>query len=105
MAIAKTISLIKSLSGKLSKSDDQVFYVKFGKNFVWSNRGVHSFNTAQLAAQTTLAQAAAQVKTIMANSTQLASYESAFKAQSKYLTLHGFIMADVIAQMHADEED
>ncbi|MBQ0007866.1 MAG: hypothetical protein KBT40_04030 [bacterium] len=105
MAIAKTISLIKSLSGKLSKSDDQVFYVKYGKNFVWSNRGVHSFNAAQLAAQAVLAQAAAQVKTIMADSTQLATYEAAFKAQSKYLTLHGFIMSNVIAQMHSAQED
>lgn len=105
MAIAKPISLLKSISGKLDKKDDQVFYVKFGKNFVWTNRGVHSFNTAQMAAQTTLAQAAAQLKTVMANSTQRAPYESAFKAQTKYLTLRGFIMANLIAQIRAAEED
>lgn len=105
MAIAKTISLIKSLSGKLSKSEDQVFYDKYGKNFVWSTRGVHSFNTNQLATQSVLAQAAAQVKTIMADSTQLATYETAFKAQSKYPTLRGFIMSNVIAQMRSAQED
>ena len=33
MAIARPISLLKSISGKLNKKEDQVFYVKFGKNF------------------------------------------------------------------------
>ncbi|MCQ2344385.1 MAG: hypothetical protein MJ002_05620 [Paludibacteraceae bacterium] len=105
MAIAKPISLLKSISGKLNKKEDQVFYVKFGKNFVWTNRGVHSFNATQLANQTILAQAAATVSTLLANPTQRATYEAAFKAQDKYLTLQGFIMADQIAQIKAAAED
>ncbi len=105
MAIARTISLLNNLSGKLSKKEDQVFYVKYGKNFVWTNKGVHSFNAAQLATQTMMAQAAAQVKTIMANPTQLATYQAGFKAQNKYLTLRGFIMADAFAQIKAGEDE
>lgn len=105
MAIARPISLLKSISGKLNKKEDQVFYVKFGKNFVWTNRGVHSFNAAQLATQTMLAQAAAQVKAIMASPTQRATYEAGFKAQEKYKTLQGFIMADAFAQIKAAEDE
>ncbi|MCQ2343409.1 MAG: hypothetical protein MJ002_00600 [Paludibacteraceae bacterium] len=86
--------MLNSISGKLNKKEDQVFYVKYGKNFVWTNKGVHSFNAAQLATQTILAQVAAAVATIMANSTQRAIYEAVFKSQDKYLTLRGLIMAE-----------
>ena len=99
MAKAKLMSLIKGLSGKICKSDDQVFYQKFGATWVWNNKGVHSFNSNQLAIQTRFATAAAQVATIMANATQTASYLTAFKGQTKYLTLRSYIFAQVMTQL------
>ncbi len=52
----------------------------------------------QLAHQQKFASASAQVKTIMADNSQLATYREAFEKQTKYKTLRGYIFADVMAQ-------
>jgi len=108
MAIVKANSLLSRISGKLSKKEDTVFYWKFGKNFVWRNEGFRGpFSTSQLAAQALFTSAAAAKVTLMANTTQVAQYKTAFKAQSKYLTLNGYIMAKCIenAQNAATQTD
>ena len=105
MAKVKLMSLLKGLSGKLSKSEDQVFYQKFGSTWVWNNKGVHSFNTAQVAIQTRFTQAQSQVETILGNSTQKATYQTGFAGQTKYKTLRTYVFAQVMAQLKlaADE--
>ena len=99
MAKVKLMSLLKGLSGKLCKAEDQVFYQKNGSTWVWNNAGVHTFNTAQVAIQTRFAQAVTQVDTIMANATQKATYQTAFAAQTKYRTLRNYVFAQVMAQL------
>lgn len=106
MAIVKPNSVLSRLSGKLSKGDDMVFYWKFGKNFVWRNEGPRGpFTPNQLAAQALFTQAAASKATLMGNSSQMSLYKAQFKAQSKYLTLNGFMMAECIRQLKEAEEE
>ena len=99
MAKATLMSLLKGLSGKLCKAEDQVFYQRGLTTFVWNNKGVHSFNTNQVAIQTRFSQAMTQVDTIMGNSTQKATYQSSFAAQTKYKTLRTYVFAQVMEQL------
>jgi len=106
MALVKANALLSRISGKLSKKEDMVFYWKFGKNFVWRNEGFRGpYSTNQLAAQATFTQAAATKVTLMANTTQMNTYKAQFKAQSKYKTLNGFMMAVCIKQVQDSEEE
>lgn len=100
MAIVKPNSIVTCIRGKLSKKDDVVFYWKYGKNFVWRNEGFHGpYSADQLDAQSLFSQAVAAKTTALANPTQAAQYRANFKAQSKYQTFSGYLMAECIKQI------
>lgn len=104
MALIRPASYIRSISGKTSKAEDNVFYYKFNKTFMWVNQCYHGpYTTAQIAQQQAFATAATASATVLANSTQRASFESDFKSQSKYKTLFGYIMSVKLADSAGDE--
>lgn len=58
------------------------------------------FTEAELARQNKFRQAAAATKTALAAPTTRATYEADFKAQSKYQTLYGYVLAQEYAKLN-----
>ena len=93
MAKFKPIDLIKSLSGKLCSHSD-VYFAKKGKTLYTGkicNPRTKPFSEQELARQTKFRQAIAAVNTLTEE--QKATYATAFKNQSKYGTLRGYMFA------------
>ena len=93
MAKFKPIDLIKSLSGKLCSHSD-VYFAKKGKTLYTGkicNPRTKSFSAEELARQEKFRQARAAVKALTVE--QKTAYATAFKNQSKYGTLRGYMFA------------
>ena len=57
------------------------------------NPRTKAYSEEEIARQAKFRQAVANANTALADSTQKASYEAAFKAQRKYKTLRGYVIA------------
>ena len=90
-----------SFRGKVCKHT-KIIYKKLRQTNYTSqicNPRTKPFTAAELARQNKFKQAAAATKTLLADATQRAEAETAFKAQSKYQTLYGFVFAEQYAQL------
>ena len=93
MAKFKPIDLIKSLSGKLCSHSD-VYFAKKGKTLYTGklcNPRTKPFSAEELARQDKFRQARAAVLTLTQE--QIAEYATAFKNQTKYASLQGYMFA------------
>lgn len=93
MSQVKPVGLLESMSGKLCSHSDFYFFRKNGKTF--SARMCNSYKGEPTANQTAqrakFSQARAAVKALTEE--QVAEYKTAFKKQSRYSSLQGYIFA------------
>lgn len=87
--------------GKVCKHSKIIFKKVRQTNFTSQicNPRTKPFTEAELARQEKFRQATAAVKTIMADTSQRATAETEFKAQSKYQTLYGYLLAREYAKL------
>ncbi|MBO7408559.1 MAG: hypothetical protein J6T85_01555 [Paludibacteraceae bacterium] len=105
MARIRTVRPIESISGKLKKSDSVCFALrsKTKKNYTqtrdnWSMHYLSADTAASAAAtQDKFRRVAAAVKVRKMDMEHQAADQLAFRNQSKYTTLHGFLFATVWA--------
>ena len=102
MAIIKNATPFDSVQKKFSGSDEIHFRNRKKDNATIGVRVKHPYDggnsEAQLAVRNAFKAAHAQAATILADPEQRATYEAKFKAQKKYLTLRGYIVAQVFAK-------
>ena len=102
MAIIKNATPFDSVRKKFSGSDEIHFRNRKKDNATIGVRVKHPYDggqsEAQLAVRNAFKAAQAQAATILADPEQRATYEAKFKAQKKYLTLRGYIVAQVFAK-------
>jgi len=99
MAKFKPIDLIKSLSGKLCSHSD-IYFQKRGRTLCTGkicNPRTKPFTEDELARQDKFKRARAALAALTQE--QIAAYKTAFKAQSKYATLQGYIFAQEYAKL------
>ena len=99
MAIIKNSTPFDSVQKKFSGSDEIHFRNRKKDNATIGVRMKHPYqggnSEAQQAVRNAFTAAQAQVKTILADPEQRATYEAKFKAQKKYITLRGYIIAQI----------
>ena len=102
MAIIKNSTPFDSIQKKFSGSDEIHFRNRKKDNATIGVRVKHPYDggssAAQQAVRTAFTNAQAQATTILADPTQRATYEAKFKAQKKYLTLRGYVVAQLFKQ-------
>ena len=100
MSKIKLEAPFRAFRGKICKHSDIIFK-KMGSTIFTSqicNPRTSDFSAEELARQSKFTQIAQQVKTIMADPEQRAPYEQAFKMQTKYTQLRGYIFAQLYAE-------
>ena len=94
---------IKHIHGLVNRKEGKVIFKNYsptGLNFLSARPEYKDNPTAeQTAMRQKFKQASARVQAIMIDADQLATYKEAFKNQSKYATLRGFIFATVYASL------
>jgi hypothetical protein len=99
MAIIKTATPFDTVKKKFAGSDEIHFRNRKKDNATIGVRVKHPYNGGNSEAQKAVREAFkathAQVKTIMADAEQRASYKAQFDAQKKYISLRGYIFAQV----------
>ena len=102
MAIIKNSTPFDSVQKKFSGSDEIHFRNRKKDNATIGVRVKHPYNggnsKAQQAVRNAFTAAQAQATTILADPEQRATYEAKFKAQKKYITLRGYVVAQVFKQ-------
>ena len=102
MAFIKNSTPFDSVQKKFSGSDEIHFRNRKKDNATIGVRVKHPYtggnSTAQQAVREAFKAAQMQTSTILADPEQRATYEAKFKAQKKYLTLRGYIFAQVYAK-------
>jgi len=101
MAKYEPIEMVKSYSGKICEHSD-VYFAKKGKTLYTGkicNPRTKPFSEAELARQTKFRQAIAAVNALTVE--QKTAYATAFKNQSKYGTLRGYMFAQEYAKIGA----
>lgn len=95
MSQIKPMGLVESMSGKLCGHSDMYFFRKNGKVFSGKicNPSKKEPTAAQLAKQAKFRTARTNTATALADATQRATYETAFKNQKKYYSLYGYVFA------------
>ena len=90
---------IHHLSGKICKHSDIIFKQMYGETFTSQicNPYTGEPSVAQQAQQTKMATASANVKALTPE--QRAAYKEEFKKQTKYKSLHGYMMAQELAKL------
>ncbi|MBR0065081.1 MAG: hypothetical protein IJQ06_05750 [Paludibacteraceae bacterium] len=103
MSQVKPMGLIESMSGKICGHSDMYFFRKNGKVFSGKicNPSTKEPTSAQTAQRTKFATAHANAQAALADATQRANYENAFKNQKKYCSLFGFVFAQEYAKLNA----
>ena len=101
MSQVKPIALVESMSGKICGHSDMYFFRKNGKVFSGKicNPSTKEPSATQLAAQAKFKPARTNVKAALADATQHAAYEEAFKNQKKYYSLYGYVFAQEYAKL------
>ena len=87
--------------GKICKHSN-IIYKKLRQTQFTSqicNPRTKPYSEAELARQSRFRTAAAATKTALADPTTRATYEADFKAQSKYQTLYGYVLAQEYAKL------
>jgi hypothetical protein len=87
--------------GKICKHSN-IIYKKLRQTQFTSqicNPRTKPYSAAELARQSKFRTAAAATKTALADPTTRATYEAEFKAQNKYTTLYGYILAQEYAKL------
>ena len=102
MAIIKNSTPFDSVQKKFSGSDEIHFRNRKKDNATIGVRVKNPYDggnsEAQLAVRNAFTAAQAQATTILADPEQRATYEAKFKAQKKYITLRGYVVAQVFAK-------
>ena len=102
MAIIKNSTPFDSVQKKFSGSDEIHFRNRKKDNATIGVRVKHPYHggnsEAQQAVRNAFTAAQAQATTILADLEQRAIYEEKFKAQKKYITLRGYVVAQVFKQ-------
>ena len=101
MAKYEPIEMVKSYSGKICEHSD-VYFAKKGKTLYTGkicNPRTKPFSEQELARQTKFRQAIAAVNALTEE--QKTAYATAFKNQSKYGTLRGYMFAQEYAKIGA----
>ena len=99
MAKYEPIEMVKSYSGKICEHSD-VYFAKKGKTLYTGkicNPRTKAFSAEELARQEKFRQARAAVMALTAE--QKTAYATAFKNQSKYGTLRGYMFAQEYARL------
>ena len=99
MAKYVPIEMVKSYSGKICEHSD-VYFAKKGNTLYTGkicNPRTKPFSEQELARQTKFRQAIAAVNALTAE--QKTAYATAFKNQSKYSTLRGYMFAQEYARL------
>ena len=81
--------------GKICKHSKIIFAQRGDTQYTSQicNPRTKPFSEAEVARQTKFKQAVSNANTALADATQKAAYEAAFKAQNKYKTLRGYVIA------------
>ena len=99
MAIIKNSTPFDSVQKKFSGSDEIHFRNRKKDNATIGVRVKNPYDggnsEAQLAVRNAFTAAQAQAITILGDPEQRATYEAKFKAQKKYITLRGYIIAQI----------
>ena len=99
MAIIKNSTPFDSVQKKFSGSDEIHFRNRKKDNATIGVRVKNPYDggnsEAQLAVRNAFTAAQAQATTILADPEQRATYEAKFNAQKKYITLRGYIIAQI----------
>ena len=102
MAIIKNATPFDSVKKKFASSDEIHFRNRKKDNATIGVRVKNPYNggnsSAQQTVRTAFKTAQQQAAQIMADPDQRATYEAKFKAQKKYITLRGYVMAQVFAK-------
>ena len=107
MALIKPATPFDSIKRKFAHSDEIHFRNRKADNATISVRVKHPYDGGQSAAQIAhrakFAQAIAAALAAEADASQLATYQTAFKKQRKYITLHGYIVAQEYSKIQGGE--
>ena len=105
MAIIRNSTPFDSIQKKFSGSDEIHFRNRKKDNATIGVRMKNPYSggnsEAQKAVRNTFKEAQAQTTTILADPEQRATYEAKFKAQKKYITLRGYVVAQVYQKQGA----
>ena len=95
MSSIKLEAPFQAFRGKICKHSKIIFAQRKGTNYTSQicNPRTKAYSAEELARQQKFATALTNANTALADATQKAAYETAFKAQSKYKTLRGFVIA------------
>lgn len=101
MAKVTYIDPVETVSGKIAKHHDSVYNYRADidcKYITQPRKSTVAPTADQLAMQEQFARTAARVKQAMSDSAQVAIYKEAWKQQSKYKTLRGYIFSQMYGQ-------
>ena len=95
MSSIKLEAPFQAFRGKICKHSKIIFAQRKGTNYTSQicNPRTKPYSATELARQQKFATALTNANTALADATQKAAYETAFKAQSKYKTLRGYVIA------------
>ena len=101
MSSIKLEAPFQAFRGKICKHSKIIFAQRKGTNYTSQicNPRTKAYSAEELARQQKFATALTNANTALADATQKAAYEAAFKAQSKYKTLRGFVIAQEYARL------
>lgn len=94
-------SPVKSITGKLSKSDNAYFSNRNGKIIFTKvyNQYDGGNSTKQKAIRARFSAVQSKVREILADPSQRVEWEAKFKAQNKFATIRGFIFSSIYDQV------
>ena len=95
MSSIKLEAPFQAFRGKICKHSKIIFAQRGQTQYTSQicNPRTKAYSEEELARQQKFATALTNANTALADATQKAAYETAFKAQSKYKTLRGFVIA------------
>ena len=101
MSSIKLEAPFQAFRGKICKHSKIIFAQRGGTQYTSQicNPRTKAYSAEELARQQKFATALTNANTALADATQKAAYETAFKAQSKYKTLRGYVIAMEYAKL------
>ena len=101
MSTIKLEAPFPAFRGKICKHSNIIFAQRKGTQYPSQlcNPRTKPFSEAEVARQTKFKQAVTNANTALADSTQKAAYEAEYKAQSKYKSLRGYVIAQEYAKL------
>ena len=101
MSSIKLEAPFQAFRGKICKHSKIIFAQRKGTNYTSQicNPRTKAYSAEELARQQKFATALTNANTALADATQKAAYETAFKAQSKHKTLRGYVIAMEYAKL------